>query len=67
MVWNSSLYAVHYVLLPLVNKEGSLIYGKAEYSQVGNPDRYRDKEGRVRETQVSAREARCDVYKLRDF
>ena len=27
-----------YVLLPLVNKEATLAYGRAEYSQVGNPN-----------------------------
>ena len=30
-----------YVLLPLVNKEAALAYGKAEYSKAGNPSRDR--------------------------
>ena len=30
-----------YVLLPLVNKESALAYGRAEYSKVGNPSRDR--------------------------
>ena len=30
-----------YVLLPLVNKEAALAYGRAEYSKVGNPSRNR--------------------------
>ena len=30
-----------YVLLPLVNKETSLVYVRAEYSKVGNPSRDR--------------------------
>ena len=33
-----------YILLPLVNKEASLAYGRAEYSKVGNPSR--DKGGK---------------------
>lgn len=34
-----------YVLLILVNKEGALVYGKAEYSYAGNPSRDTDEEG----------------------
>ena len=30
-----------YVLLPLVNNETALVYGRAEYSKMGNPNRDR--------------------------
>ena len=36
-----------YVLLPLVNKEAALVYGRAEYSKAGIPSR--DKEGKEAE------------------
>ena len=36
MKWDAPLYAVNiYFLLPLANKEATLAYGRAEYSQVG--------------------------------
>lgn len=39
-VRNSPLYAVN-VLLPLVNKETALAYGREKYSKAGNPRRDR--------------------------
>ena len=35
LMWDSSLYAMNMFLLPLVNKEATMAYGKAEYSQAG--------------------------------
>ena len=40
LMWDSHLSAMN-VLLPLVNKEAALAYGKAEYSKVGNSNRDR--------------------------
>ena len=35
LMWDSRLYAVNMFLLPLVNKEADLAYGRAEYRLVG--------------------------------
>ena len=39
MMWNSPSVYCDYILLPLVNKEAALAYGRAEYSKKGNPRR----------------------------
>ena len=49
-----------YVLSPLVNKEAALSYGRAEYSNVGNPSR--DRGGKESGRQhVAIQEARYEV------
>ena len=40
-MWDFSLYAMNMFLLPLVNKEVALTYGRAEYSKAGNLSRDR--------------------------
>ena len=51
-----------YVSLPLVNKEAASAYGKAEYSQAGNPNRERERE-RKRERVGAVRETTCSWRK----
>ena len=49
-----------YVLLPLVNNEASLAYGRTEYSREGNPGR--DKGGKEVESErchIAAEGERC--------
>ena len=52
-----------YVLLPLVNKEAALTYGRAEYSKAGNPSR--DRRGKKVESgdaMLAAKgEGRCNL------
>ena len=51
-----------YVLLPLVNKEAVLAYGREEYGKAGNPsiDR-RGKKAESESCHVATQEARCEV------
>lgn len=57
--WPSVCY--EYVLLSLVSKETGLAYGRANYSQAVNSERYREKGGVVREMPAAGGEARCDI------
>lgn len=50
-----------YVFLPLVYKEAAMAYGKAEYSQVGNPSKITGRRKVESENMLSAAvEARCN-------
>ena len=44
----------------LMNK-AVLAYDRAEYSQLENPNRYREKEGEIKETPRAAGRTRCEV------
>ena len=53
LVSDSSYVCCEYVLLPLVNKEAALAYGRAEYSKVKIQAEIEEERGRVKQTPCS--------------